>query len=134
MTAIYIAFRNDSRATPLANDGIELLIHLDTISAIGEECGLARLDDYIYMPSYEIAEFFREAGATDEEIEKANPVTWYPAEEGRELMQGYIATLNSYHSISETTRNKVIPELESFLEVFAILVEEGNEWHFEYDL
>ncbi len=134
MTAIYIAFRNDSRATALANDGIELLLHLDAISAIGEECGLARLDDYIYMPSYEIAEFFREAGASDEEIEKANPVAWYPAEEGGELVKGYITALSSYHSISDTTRNKVIPELESFLEIFAILVDEDNEWHFEYDL
>jgi hypothetical protein len=50
------------------------------------------------------------------------------------MMQGYIAALNEYHSISETTKHKLIPELESFLEIFKVLVEEDNGWHFEYDL
>jgi hypothetical protein len=134
MSSLYIAFKEESQAERMANDGTALLIHLDTISAIGAECGLARLEDYVYMPNDQIAEFLMKAGATHEEIEKANPVVWYPAEEGRDMLQGYVAALDDHHSISEATRSRVIPELEAFLEIFAVLVEEGNAWHFEYDL
>lgn len=134
MSALYIAIKNHSQAELLANNGTALLLHLDAISAIGAECGLARLEDYVYMPNDQIAEFLMKAGATHEEIEKANPVVWYPAAEGRDMVQGYMAALEDDYSISETTKNKVIPELESFLEIFSVLVEEDNTWHFEYDL
>jgi hypothetical protein len=134
MSSLYIAFKEDSQAEQMANDGTALLIHLDAISAIGAECGLARLEDYVYMPNDQIAEFLMKAGATHEEIEKANPVVWYPAEEGRDMVQGYIAALSDHYSISESTGKRLIPELESFLEIFTVLVEEGNAWHFEYDI
>jgi hypothetical protein len=134
MSSLYIAIKNNSRAEQMANNGTALLIHLDAISAIGAECGLARLEDYVYMPNDQIAEFLMKAGATHEEIEKANPVVWYPAAEGRDMIQGYIAALSDYHSISESTKSKVVAELESFQEIFKVLVEEDNAWHFEYDL
>jgi hypothetical protein len=134
MSSLYIAFENDSRAEQMANDGTALLMHLDTISAIGAECGLARLEDYVFMPTEQLAEFLLQAGASYEQIAEANPVVWYPAAEGRDTVQGYIAALNDYRSISENTKSEVISELESFWEIFTVLAEEGNGWHFEYDL
>jgi hypothetical protein len=134
MSALYIAIKKPGRAEQLANYGTALLMHLDAISAVGAECGLPRLEDYVYMPNDQIAEFLMKAGATHEEIEKANPVPWYPAEEGRDMVQGYIAALSDTDNISEAIKNKLIPELESFLEIFTVLAEEGNTWHFENDL
>jgi hypothetical protein len=134
MSALYVAIKNISRAEQLPNNGTALSLHLDAISAIGAECGLPRLEDYVYMPNDQIAEFLMKAGATHEEIEKANPVIWYPAAEGRDMVQGYITALGDNHGVSEAATNKLISELESFLEIFTVLAEEDNTWHFEYDL
>ena len=118
----------------MSNDGANLLIHLDSISAIGEEYNLGRLDDYVYTPTEQIAEFLLSAGASEEEIERANPELWFSPEEGLSLMQSYIDVITQYHTLSDTTKSMVVPELKEFCAILEVLYTENNQWHLEYDL
>ena len=134
MASIFVAIKNDSEALTLPNDGVAILLHLDLLSSIGEDENCERLDAFLYTPTEQIAEFLRKAGATDEQIEKANPVVWYPASVGTALATTYISVLERYHTISETTRAAVLDELRMFRAIFEVLERESNEWHLEMDI
>ena len=134
MPSIFISTRDKSKSEQLPNDGRQLFLHFDSISSIGEEMGLARLDEYIYVPTDQMLEFLKGAGATDEEIENANPELWFDPKEGLELISNYINALNKYHTISQATLNAIVPELKEFKRIMEILEKENNEWHFEYDI
>ena len=134
MPSIFIATREKSKSEHMPNEGRQLILHLDYISSIGEEMGLPRLDEYIYFPTHQISEFLKGAGATDEEIDKANPELWFSPKEGLKLIGDYIKILEKYHTISQTTLKAIIPELKEFYKIMEILQQEKNEWHFEYDI
>ncbi len=134
MTSIFIATKNKINLTELANHGVHLINHLDLLSSIGEEHQLMRLDDCVYTPTEQIAEFLKSVGATEEEIEQANPELWFSAKEGLTLIKSYIKIISNYHSLSQTTKSVVLPELIQFRTLLELLCAENNEWHFEYDL
>ena len=134
MPSIFIATREKSKSEYLPNDGRELILHFDNISSIGEEMGLSRLDEYIYVPTDQMLEFLKGAGAKDEEIENVNLELWFSPKEGLELISSYINTLEKYHTISQTTLKAIMPELKEFQRIMEILEQEYNEWHFEYDI
>ena len=134
MPSIFIATREKSKSEYLPNDGRELILHFDNISSIGEEMGLSRLDEYIYVPANQMLEFLKGTGAKDEEIENVNLELWFNPKEGLELISSYINTLEKYHTISQTTLKAIMPELKEFQRIMEILEQEYNEWHFEYDI
>ncbi len=122
MASIFIATKHHSESSCLSTDGVVLFIHFDSISCIGEEYRLNRLDDYIYTPTEQIADFLRSSGATQEQIDNSNPVIWFEAEHGLELTQKYAQIVRSYHTISETTKTNVLSDLGGFVKVFEVLV------------
>ncbi len=134
MSAIYVVAKEAGEFGQLANRGAMLLLHLDAISAIGEEFGLKRLDECVYLPDDQLFDFLRDAGATDEQIAAANPPLWIEAQQGVVLMGDYVDRVRSYHSLSEQTRTAVLAELEEFEKVFEALAQTGDHWHFEYDI
>lgn len=134
MTSIFVAIKNDSEAFTLPNDGITIFLHLDFLSSIGEDENCERLDNFLYTPNDKIADLLRKAGATDDQIEKANPVVWYPASAGTALATKYITVLERYSTISEATRSEALNELKMFRAIFEVLERENNEWHLEMDI
>ncbi len=134
MPSIYIAIKNKSEADALPNDGRALILHIDAISAIGKDAGLKRLDEYVFAPLDEISEFLVDSGLTDEELENAQPEVWYEPEEGRKTIDEYIRVTKNYHTLSETTKGQVVPELEQFRNILRVLSKENNKWRLQYDI
>ncbi len=133
MPSIFVAIKNPSKADTLPNDGRALILHIDALSAIGEEAGLDRLDDYVFAPLDQIEEFLGDSGLSREELEKAHPEVWYEPVPGERLLADYIRVLEGYHTLSDTTRRQVIPELEQFRQILEVLAKEDNFWRLEYD-
>lgn len=135
MTSVYIAVKNPTNAeNDYINDARSLILHIDNISATGEEAGLNRLDEYVFAPLEDIAEFLLNAGASEEEIRNAHTEIWYDPGEGKNLLRDYIALLEGCHSLSESTKKPVIAELKEFYKIMASLEMEKNKWRFQYDI
>ncbi|MBM9616408.1 hypothetical protein JWJ90_19245 [Desulfobulbus rhabdoformis] len=134
MASIFVAIKNDSEALTLPNDGVTIFLHFDFLSSVGEDENCGRLDDFLYTSTDQLADFLRKAGATDKQIEKANPVVWYPASVGTALVTKYISVLGRYHTIGEETRTEALKELKMFRAIFEVLEQENNEWHLEMDI
>jgi len=134
MPSIFIATKNKSKTDMELNDARELILYIDAISAIGEENGLMRLDEFIYAPLEEISDFLVKTGASKEELEKAYEDIWFEPKVGKDLVERYINLVRNYHSLSETTKSKIIPELENFKHILKTLVEENNMWRLQYDI
>lgn len=134
MSAVYIVARKTENLDAFENHGIMLLVHLDTISAIGEEFGLKRLDECVYISDEDLLDYLTEAGVPPDDIAKANPPLWMPATEGFELVSAYIDKLKTYHTINDVTRVSVLQELNGFRQILEALAGSNDAWHFEYDI
>lgn len=111
-----------------------MMIHLDSISAIGEDHDLKRLDQYVSYTPEEVSDFLGGLEAAQEQIDESHREQWFDPKAGLELIEKYIDLVKNYHSLSDTTKGQCIPELESYKEVLKILVDENIRWHFSYDL
>jgi hypothetical protein len=132
--AIYITAEKPSSADRIAVDGKQILVHLDNLSAIGEEHGLRRLDEYIDYAADEMLDFFDESMLTAEQIDTLSQEQWFDPTEGLTLINSYIDVVKHYHSLSETTKHHCLEELYSYRAVLEILAKAGINWHFSCDI
>lgn len=142
MASIFIATKNEIQSenfhlTESSSEAFNLVNHIDAISAIGEENNLKRLDEYVFTPTEQIIDFFRSTGASEEEIrliEEANSNLWFEPHEGISLIQEYVHTILNYHTLSDTTKSQILPELIEFKKILEVCSQESNHWHFEYNM
>jgi len=132
--AIYISTEKPSIADQIAVNGKYFILHIDNISAIGEEHGLKRLDDFISYSLEETLEFIDESITPRDEVEKAYCEQWFDPKEGLELIMKYIELVKSYHSLSDSGKNQCLEDLEIYRSVLEILANKNIRWHFSHDL
>ncbi len=131
MNAVFVVSRKGHDLGSFDNQGIMLLLYLDTVSSIGEEYGLRRLDECVYISDADKLEFLGEAGMSSEQIAETRSPLWIAASEGLELVDAYTEKLNSHHSINDGTRVGVLQELARFRLIFQALAEYHDDWRFE---
>lgn len=110
------------------------MLHLDNISSIGEESGLARLDEFFSFDLDEAIDLLAEVGASQVDVEATHKEDWFGPELGRALIKDYMELIRDYHSLSDTTKKQCLADLEEYEKVFDILVQEKIRWHFSYDI
>lgn len=134
MPSIFVVTKRPSESESLVNHGVAVFPHIASISLMGEKSGIKRLDEYFYIPSEEIADLLPPGFPTVDEIEATNPILWFQAKEGLELVKNYSSLLEDNPSPSENTQKEILSELGCFEKIFQILEDENNDWHFEYDI
>ena len=132
--AIYIATESPSPADQIAVNGKYFILHIDNISAIGEDHDLKRLDEYISYTLEETLEFLDESIVSREQAEQNHVEQWFDPKEGLELIKKYIDVVKNYHSLSETSKKQCLEDLESYKSVLEVLVKENIRWHFSHDI
>ena len=132
--AIYISTETPSSADQIAVNGKYFILHIDNISAIGEDHGLRRLDEFISYSLEETLAFVDESITSSEEIEESYQEEWFEPKEGLELIKKYIDLVKNYHSLSQATKKHCLEDMESYKSVLEILVKENVRWHFSHDI
>ena len=132
--AVYISFESPTTADQIVVDGKHMMLHLDNVSAIGEDHGLKRLDDYVSQTMEEVLDFMDDAMASQEQIITTYHEQWFDPKEGLALIEEYIGLIGNYHSLGETIKSKCLIDLKSYREVLRILTQENIRWHFSYDI
>ena len=132
--AVYISCESRTSADDIAVDGKNMVIHIDNISAIGQDHNLNRLDEYISQSTEELLEFIGGSIESKEQIEASYKEQWFEPQEGLELVEKYIDLVKNYHSLSETTKEQCLADLEQYRRVLEMLVSENVRWHFSYDI
>lgn len=133
--AIYI-----STETPLAEideiavNGKYFILHIDNISAIGEEHGLKRLDEYIGYTLDETLEFMVDSSDLHDSIRENHEEDWFDPKEGYSLIKKYIDLVKSYHSLSDTSKKHCLEDLESYKKILEVLTKHNIRWHFSCDI
>jgi hypothetical protein len=118
--AVYISCETPTSADDIAADGKNMLIHFDSFSAIGEDHDLERLDVYVSQTMEEMLEIMDDSIASKEEIEASHKERWFNPLVGLELIEKYISLVKKYHSLSDTTKQQCLPDLEQYREVLKI--------------
>ena len=131
MNAVFVVSRKGHDLGSFDNQGIMLLLYLDTVSSIGQEYGLRRLDECVYISDVDKLELLGETGMSPEQITQILSPSWITASEGLELVDAYTEKLNSHHSINDGTRVGVLQELARFRLIFQAMAECHDDWRFE---
>ena len=132
--ALYISFESPTSAENVVVDGKYIMPHLDNISAIGEDHNLKRLDEYVSQSLSEILEFIDESVIPKQKVEETHNERWFDSNEGLEVIGKYKEVVKTYHSLSNTTKEDCLRDLESYEEVLKVLAKENIRWHFSYDI
>ena len=131
--AYFISASDGDTSYSTMMDGKGLGRALDSVSCMGEDFGMPRLDAFVSQSKEDIIEIMPQ-GFNSIDESKLPDEQWYDPKMGIQLIEQYISKLKAYEYIYKDDKKDSLQDLNDMLSILKILDNKGLKWHLTIDI